>query len=73
MPLSTGLGTDVHFTGEESGMLWEDYISEDQTAAEWKAVMSRGADERTQIKSMTILLATYDSLSNRELVDQGLA
>ena len=43
----TGLGTDVHFTGEESGMLWEDFFFEDQTAAEWKAVMSRGADERT--------------------------
>ena len=54
-------------------MLWEDYIFEDQTAAEWKAVMSRGADERTQMKSMAILLATHETQSNRELVDQGLA
>ena len=41
------LGTDAHFTGDESGMQWEGYIFELQTAVEWTAVMSRGADAHT--------------------------
>ena len=35
--------------------------------------MSRGADERTQMNSMENLLATCESTSNRERVDQVLA
>ena len=48
-------------------------IFELQTAVERKAVMSRGADERTQMNSMAILLASCESTSNRERVDQVLA
>ena len=39
-------------------------------AVVWKAVMSRGADERTQMNSMTILLASCESLADGEMVDQ---
>ena len=38
MSLLTGLEADVHFTGEEPGMRWEDCIFELQAAVEWKAV-----------------------------------
>ena len=73
MSLFSGLGTDVHFTGEEAGILqWEGSLFEPQTAVEWKAVVSRGADERTQMNSMAILLATCKSLTNRDLVVQGM-
>ena len=34
MSLFSGLGTDVHFTGEESGMQWRNYVFELQTATE---------------------------------------
>ena len=28
MTLFSGLGTDVHFSGEETGLQWEDYLFE---------------------------------------------
>ena len=71
--LFSGLGTDVHFTVEESDMQWEDHRFDLQTVEQWKAVMSRGADERTQMNSMAILVATRESLTHRDLVDQRMA
>ena len=53
--LFSGLATDSHFTGVESGTQWEDDLLQLETAAAWKAVMSRGADERTRMNSMAIL------------------
>ena len=41
----SGLGTDVHFSGDETGLQWEDYLFEMQNAVEWRMVMSRGQDE----------------------------
>ena len=35
MTLFSVLGTDVHFSGDESGMQWEDYVFELQNAVEW--------------------------------------
>ena len=46
MTLFSGLGTDVHFSGDETGLQWEDYLFELQNAVEWRMVMSRGQDER---------------------------
>ena len=43
MTLFSGLGTDVHFSGDETGLRWEDYLFELQNAAEWRMVMSRGS------------------------------
>ena len=47
MTLFSGLGTDVHFSGDETGLQWEDYLFEMQNAVEWRMVMSRGPDERS--------------------------
>ena len=71
MSLFSRRATYVQFTGEESCMRWEDYLFELQMA-EWKAAMPRGADERTRMNSMAILLDTCESLSNQEIVDQGV-
>ena len=38
--LFSGLGTDVHFSGNETGLQWEDYLFELQNAVEWRKVMS---------------------------------
>ena len=62
----------MHLTGEESGMRWENHIFELQTVVELNAVMSRGADERTQMTSMALLFVTRENLTNREMVDQSL-
>ena len=32
MALFSGLGTDVHFSGDETGLQWEDYLFELQNA-----------------------------------------
>ena len=34
MTLFSGLGTDVHFSGDETGLQWEDYLFELQNAVE---------------------------------------
>ena len=44
MTLFPGLGTDVHFSGDETGLQWEEYLFELQNAVEWRMVMSRGQD-----------------------------
>ena len=71
MTLFSGLGTDVHFSGDESGMQWEDYLFELQNAVEWRMVMSRGADERSQMHAMSMLLNTCESMTDRALIDTG--
>ena len=40
MTLFSGLGIDEHFSGDETGLLWEDYLFELQNAVEWRMVMS---------------------------------
>ena len=71
MTLFSGLGTDLHFSGDESGLQREDYLFELQNAVEWRKVMSRGQDERSQMHAMNLLLNTYSDLTNRVLIDDG--
>ena len=71
MTLFSGLGTDVHFSGDETGLQWEDYRSEMQNAVEWRMVLSRGQDERSQMHAMSLLLNTCSDMTNRVLVDDG--
>ena len=71
MTLFSRLGTDVHFSGDESGMQWEDYLFELQNAVEWRTVMSRGADERAQMHAMSMLLNTCEGMTDRALIDTG--
>ena len=71
MTLFSGLGTDVHFSGDETGLQWEDYLFEMQNAVEWRMVMSRGPDERSQMHAMSVLLSTCEGMSDRALVDEG--
>ena len=52
MTLFSGLGTDVHFSGDETGLQWEDCLFEMQNAVEWRMVMSRGQDGRSQMHAM---------------------
>ena len=71
MSLFSGLGTDVHFSGDETGLQWEDHLFELQNAAEWRMEMSRGQDERSQMHAMSVLLNTCSSMRNRVLIDDG--
>ena len=71
MTLFCGLGTDVHFSGDESGMQWEDYLFELQNAVEWRMVMSRGADERAQMHAMSMLLTACEGMADRALIAGG--
>ena len=71
MTLFSGLGTDVHFSGDETGLQWEDYLFEMQNAVEWRMVMSRGQDERSQMHAMSLLLSTREGMTNRALIDDG--
>ena len=50
----------MHFSGDESGMQWEDYLFELQNAVEWRMVMSRGTDERAQVHAMSMLINTCE-------------
>ena len=68
MTLFSGLGTDVHFTGDETGLQWEDYLFELQNAV----VMSRGQDERSQMHAMSLLLNTCSGMTSRVLIDDGV-
>ena len=56
MTLFSGLGTDVHFSGDETGLQWEDYLFEPQKAVEWRMVMSRGQDERSQMHAVSLFI-----------------
>ena len=71
MTLFSGLGTDVHFSGDETGMQWEDYLFGLQNAVEWRMVMSRGKNERPQMHAMSLLLNTCSGMTNRVLIDAG--
>ena len=71
MTLFSGLGTDVHFSRDETGLQWEDYLFELQNAVEWRMVMSRGQDERSQMHAMSLLLNTCSGMTNRALIDDG--
>ena len=71
MPIFSGLGTDVHFSGDETGLQWEDCLFELQNAVEWRMVMSRGQDERSQMHAMSLLLNTCSGMTNRVVVDDG--
>ena len=71
MTLFSGLGTDVHFSGDKTGLHWEDYLFEMQNAVEWRMVMSRGPDERSQMHAMSVLLSTCEGMSDRALIDEG--
>ena len=71
MALFSGLGIDVHFSGDETGLRWEDYLFELQRAVEWRPVMSRAQDERSQMHATSLLLNTCDGMTNRVLIDDG--
>ena len=71
MTLFSGLRTDVHFSGDETGLQWEDYLFELQNAVEWRMVMSRGQDERSQMHAMSVLLNTCSGMTNTVLIDDG--
>ena len=64
MTLFSGLGTDAHFSADESGMQWEDYLFELRDVVEWRMVMSRGQDERSQMHAMSVLLNTCEGMSD---------
>ena len=67
----SGLGTDVHFSGDETGLQWEVCLFELQNAVEWRMVISRGQDERSQMHAMSLLLNTCSGMTNRVLIDDG--
>ena len=67
----SGLGTDVHFSGDETGLQWEVYLFELQNAVECRIVMSRGQDERSQVPAMSLLLNTCSAMTNRVIIDDG--
>ena len=56
---------------DETGLQWEDYLFELQNAVEWRMVMSRGQDERSQMHAMSLLLNTCDDMTNGVLIDDG--
>ena len=69
--LFSGPGTHVHFSGDETGLQWEDYLFEMQNSVEWRMVMSRGHDEQSQMYAMSLLLSTCEGMTNRVLIDDG--
>ena len=71
MTLFCGLGTDVHFSGDETRLQWEYYLFELQNTVGWRMVMSRGQDERSQMHAMNLLLNTCSGMTNRALIDDG--
>ena len=68
MTFFSGLGTYGHFSGDETGLQWEDCLFELQSAVELRLVMPRGQDERSQ---MSLLLNTCSGMTNRVLIDDG--
>ena len=69
--LFSGLGTDVHLSGDETGLQCEDYLFVLQKVVEWRMLMSSGQDERSQMHAMNLLLNTCSGMTNRMLVDDG--
>ena len=71
MTLFSGLGTDVHFSRDETGLQWENCLFELQNAVECRMVMSRGQDERSQMHARSLLLNACSGMTNRVLIDDG--
>ena len=71
MTLFSEDGIGVHFSGDESGMQWEDYLFELHNAVEWRIVMSEGPDERQQMHATSMLLNTCEGMTDRALIDTG--
>ena len=69
MTFFSGLGTDVHFSADETGLQWKNYLFDMQNAVEWRMVMSRGQDERSHMHAMSLLLSTCEGITNRVLID----
>ena len=64
MTLFSGLGTDVHFSGDETGLQSGGRISlRVQSAVGWRMVMSIGQDERSQVHAMCVALQWHDEQS----------
>ena len=61
----------MHFSGDETGLQWEAYLFELQNAVEWRMVMSRCQDERSQMHAMSMLFNTCSGMTNRVLIDDG--
>ena len=49
----------------------EDYLFVLQNAVEERMVMSNGQDERSQMHAMSLLLNTFDGMTNRVLIGDG--
>ena len=71
MTLFSGLDTDVPFSGDETGVQWEDFLFELQNAVEWRVVMTRGQDKRSQMHAMSLLLNTCSGMTNRVIIDDA--
>ena len=50
---------------------WEDYLFELQNSVEWRVVMLRGQDERSQMHAMSLLLKPCNGMTSRVLIDDG--
>ena len=61
----------MHFSGDETGLQWEDYLFELQYGVEWRMVMSRGQDERSQMHAVNLFLSTCEGMTNNVLIDDG--
>ena len=63
MTLFSRLGTDVHFSGDETGLQWEDYLFELQNAVEWRMVRSRRAISDARHESVAQHVQWHDEQS----------
>ena len=63
MTFFSGLGTDVHFSGDETGLQWEDYLFELQNAAYGDVERSRRAISDARHESIAQLVQWQDKLS----------
>ena len=71
MTLFSGLDTDVHFFVDETGLQCENSLFEVQNAVEWRMVMSRGQNKRSQMHAMSLLPNTCSGMTNRVIIDDG--
>ena len=63
MTLFSGLGTDVHLSGDETGLQWEDYLLELQNAVEWRVERSRRAISDARHESIAQHVQWHDEQS----------
>ena len=52
-------------------MQWVDSLFELQNVVEWRMVMSRCPEERSQVHAMSVLPSTCEGMSDRLLIDEG--